>query len=255
METDITRSVPTAMSPNHLGRAFLLGWIKCVTLAVMIIPGESPRMPTSLRIGIDVDDVLTESLPGYLEAFQRYFACKVRIEEAAWEIFRRYPQISPTQMGGFFAELEATDFLGTRPVYPEAVGAIRRLAAAGHRLVVVTGRLMIHQEHTRRLLRDSTILHCFEELVHRDGETAEEYKPRIARERRLDLLIEDELHVAVATARIPIPVLLFDRPWNQGDLPGGVTRVREWEQVLRFVDSLAQVLPRPLQQPDRRLPG
>jgi hypothetical protein len=221
----------------------------------MIIPGESPGVPASLRIGIDVDDVLTESLPGYLDAFDRYFGCKVNIEEAAWEISRRYPQISPTQMGGFFAELEATDFLSTRPVYPEAVEAVRRLAAAGHRLIVVTGRLMIHQEHTRRLLRDSSILHCFEELIHRDGETAEEYKPRIARERRLDLLIEDELHVALATARIPVPVLLFDRPWNQGDLPGGVTRVREWDQVCRIVASLAQVLPRPPQQPDKGLPG
>jgi uncharacterized HAD superfamily protein len=216
----------------------------------MIMTGESPRMPTSLRIGVDVDDVLTESLPGYLEAFQRYFGYKVRIEEAAWEIFRRYPEIPSTQIGGFFAELEATDFLGTRPVYPEAVEAVHRLAAAGHRLVVVTGRLMIHQEHTRRLLRDSSILHCFEELVHRDGEKAEEYKPRIVRERRLDLLIEDELHVALATARIPIPVLLFDRPWNQGNLPGGVTRVREWDQVRRSVDALAQAPHRPLQQPD-----
>ncbi|MBI3085740.1 MAG: hypothetical protein HYY88_08470, partial [candidate division NC10 bacterium] len=48
-------------------------------------------MPGSLRIGIDVDDVLAESLPGYLEAFRRRFGHDVRIEDAAWEIFRRYP--------------------------------------------------------------------------------------------------------------------------------------------------------------------
>ena len=28
----------------------------------------------TLRIGIDVDDVLTESLPGYLDAFRRYWS-------------------------------------------------------------------------------------------------------------------------------------------------------------------------------------
>ena len=128
--------------------------------------GESSRVPGSLRIGIDVDDVLTESLPGYLDAFRRYFGHDVRIEDAAWEIFRRYPQISPIQVGEFFAELEAADFLGTRPVYPDAVEAIRRLAAAGHRLIVVTGRLMTHKEHTRRLLQELSILECFEDLVH-----------------------------------------------------------------------------------------
>ena len=200
--------------------------------------GESARIRTALRIGIDVDDVLAESLPGYLNAFQRYFGHEVRIEDAGWEIFRRYPQISSSQMGGFFAELEATNFLSTRPVYPDAAEAMRRLAAAGHRLVVVTGRLAIHQEQTRRLLKESSILECFEELVHRDGEAAEDYKPRIVRERRLDLLIEDERHVALATARIPVPVLLFDRPWNQGDLPEGVTRVRGWNEVQQLVEGL-----------------
>src|SRR5574337_240358 len=93
-------------------------------------------MPATLRIGIDVDDVLAESLPGYLEAFRRRFGHEVRVEEAAWEIFRRYPEISATQMWGFFSELEASDFLGTRPVYPEAVEAVRSLAADGHRLFV-----------------------------------------------------------------------------------------------------------------------
>jgi uncharacterized HAD superfamily protein len=192
-------------------------------------------VPSNLRIGIDVDDVLAESLPAYLEAFRRRFGHRVRIEEAAWEIFRRYPEISATQMWGFFSELEASDFLGSRPLYPEAVQAVRILAAHGHRLFVVTGRLAQHREHTRRLLGRAGLLELFEDLVHRDGEVTSDYKPRVIRELRLDLLIEDELHVAVAAAAVPIPVLLFDRPWNQADLPRGVTRVTSWEQVVQWV--------------------
>lgn len=196
-------------------------------------------MAVVLRIGIDVDDVLAESLPGYLERFRRRFGQVVRVEEAAWEIFRRYPEISSRQMGGFFDELEATDFLATRPVYPEAMEAVRRLATDGHRLFVVTGRLTQHREHTRRLLQTAGVLNLFEQVVHRDGETAAEYKPRIVRELRLDLLIEDELHVALAVAEVPIPVLLFDRPWNQADLPRGIRRVSTWEQILHLVAESA----------------
>jgi len=51
-------------------------------------------MGGTLRIGVDVDDVLVESLPGYLEAFRSRFGRDVRIEDAAWEIFPRYPEIS-----------------------------------------------------------------------------------------------------------------------------------------------------------------
>jgi uncharacterized HAD superfamily protein len=65
------------------------------------------------------------------------------------------------------------------------------------------------------------------------------YKPRVVRERGLDVLIEDELPVAVATVRVPVPVLLVDRPWNQGDVPQGVTRVANWDRVLQFVDAKA----------------
>lgn len=200
-------------------------------------------MPAVLRIGIDVDDVLAESLPGYIERFRRRFGRVVKVDEAAWEIFRRFPEIPTEQMDGFFDELEATDFLGTRPVYPEAVEAVRKLAADGHRLFVVTGRLTQHRDHTRRLLQKAGLVDLFEELVHRDGETSAEYKPRIVRELRLDLLIEDELHVALAAAEVPVPVLLFDRPWNQADLPSGMARVSSWDEVRRHVASLAAARP------------
>ena len=196
-------------------------------------------MAASLRIGVDVDDVLAESLPGYLMAFRSYIGRDVEIEDAAWEIFARYPEIPAEEMWRFFAKLDETDFLGTRPVYADAANAMRALVGAGHRLVVVTGRLLAHRDHTRRLLQNAGIAGLFEDLVHRDGEAAAEYKPRVVRERRLDLLIEDELHVAVAAALVPVPVLLFDRPWNQGDLPGGITRVATWNHVLRWVEAAA----------------
>ncbi len=191
---------------------------------------------THLRIGIDVDDVVAESLPGYLEAFRNYFGHSVRLEDAAWEVFRSYPQISDAELAGFFGSLEASNFLRSRPVYPEAARAIARLAAAGHQLVVVSGRLAEHLDHTKFLLRGAGILEHFEELVHRSEERATEYKPRVVRERHLDVLIEDELHVAQAVAAIPIPVLLFDRPWNQGAVPAGIFRVVEWNDILAWVE-------------------
>ena len=212
-------------------------------------------MASALRIGVDVDDVLAESLPGYLDAFRRYFGHEVKVEDAMWEISRRYPDIPAPAWSGFYAELEATDFLATRPVYPDAVAGVRSLAGRGHRLVVVTGRLTVHREHTRRLLQRAGIAELFEELVHRDGEAAVDYKPRIVREKRLQLLIEDELHVALAAAQVPVPVFLVDRPWNQGDLPQNVTRVGSWDQLLRLVEASAAHAAVPDGDPTRCVSG
>jgi uncharacterized HAD superfamily protein len=205
------------------------------------IGGDVARM---LRIGVDVDDVLVESLPAYLAAFRRRFQRDVPLAEAAWEIFRRFPEIASSAMWEFYAELDAARFLASRPVYREAAGGVRALAEAGHRLVVVTGRLAKNAGETRQLLAEAGLLELFEALIHRDGEaSAMEFKPRIVRERRLDLLIDDELHVAKAVACLPVPVLLFDRPWNQGDLPAGILRVHTWEDVLRAVALHAQSPP------------
>ena len=212
-------------------------------------------MAPVLRIGVDVDDVLAESLPGYLDAFRRYFGHEVKVEDAMWEISRRYPDIPARAWSGFYAELEATDFLATRPVYPEAVAGVRTLAGRGHRLVVVTGRLTMHRDHTRRLLQGAGIAELFEDLVHRDGEAAVDYKPRIVREKRLQLLIEDELHVALAAAKVPVPVFLLNRPWNQGDLPQNVMRVGGWDQLLPLVEASAAHAALPTGVPARRAPG
>jgi uncharacterized HAD superfamily protein len=191
-----------------------------------------------VRIGVDVDDVLVESLPEYLRQFEAYFGHRVPLEEAAWEIFRRFPQIPPDRQERFYAHLDRVDFLVTRPAYPEAVAAVRTLAAQGHSLIVVTGRYATHASHTRRLLAGAGILDAFSALVHRDGEPTQTYKARTAKAWGLDLLVDDELHVAASVAPTA-PVLLMDRPWNRETPPAGVTRVAGWDQVLAHVARAA----------------
>ena len=131
----------------------------------------------------------------------------VALEEAAWEIFRRFPEIPAEEIRGFYAELETTEFLATRPVYPEAVAGVRTLAAAGHRLFVVTGRLSQHRDHTRRMLEGAGLLGLFEDLVHRDGESLAGYKPRVLRELGLQLVqqaVEEtpQQHARAAAAQL-----------------------------------------------------
>src|SRR3989304_7750011 len=87
----------------------------------------------SLRIGIDIDDVMTHSLPEFLDAFNRRFGLKVPVTEARWEIFRRHPEIPADAIAASFEELYRADFLGSRPLLPRARGGIEGLPRAGHR--------------------------------------------------------------------------------------------------------------------------
>lgn len=50
--------------------------------------------------------------------------------------------------------------------------------------------------------------------------------------------VDDALHNAREIAAHGVPVFMPDRPWNQGPLPPGITRVHSWPEI---VDGLRQI--------------
>lgn len=185
-----------------------------------------------MRIGVDIDDVLVETMPAYLRAFEERFGRAVPLAEASWDPFQWHPDIPSPDRLAFFDDLRRTRFMFTRTAFPEALPAVRALCAAGHTLVIVSGRPQLHLADTEEMLQRIGIRECFTEIVHRDGEAIPQYKRRAARDRRLDVLVEDEFPAARAVAEVGVPVLLMDRPWNQGSLPARVERVASWAEAL-----------------------
>jgi uncharacterized HAD superfamily protein len=188
-----------------------------------------------MRIGIDVDDVLADSLPHFLEAFNRRFGLQVPISQAAWEISRHHPEIPPGEIGAFFDELYRIDFLGSRPLLSGAKEGVEALSHAGHHLSIVTGRLRRDREITERWLEAVGLAPFFQEIADRDGVPALLHKCRVVETLALDLLLDDELHVALKVAELPLQVLLFDKPWNQGPLPKHVLRIPAWSCILSWL--------------------
>jgi hypothetical protein len=184
-----------------------------------------------MRIGIDIDDVLADSLPHFVQAFNRRFGLQTPVGEAGWEIFRSHPEIPPEEIRAFFAELTQANFFGSRPLLPGAREGVAQLHREGHRLFIITGRLLQDRDVTERWLVQAELSSFFQEVVCRDGTHAPLHKRQAAARLRLDLLLEDEYEVALSAAELPVHVLLFDRPWNQGPLPSGILRIRSWPEV------------------------
>lgn len=190
----------------------------------------------TMRIGIDIDDVLADSLPAFLEGFNRRFGLEVPMTEAGWEIFRRYPEIPAEDIRAFFAELSHMDFLGSRPILTGAREGVERLHQAGHRLFVITGRLRQDRGATERWLNAAGFSSFFQEIADRDGVDTALHKRRAAKRLQLNVLLDDEYEVALSVAELPVRVLLFDRPWNRGSLPPRITRIHSWADVLTYFD-------------------
>src|SRR3989304_3919248 len=133
-----------------------------------------------MRIGIDIDDVMADSLPRYLQAFNRRFGLKVPVTEARWEIFRRHPEIPADAIAAFFEELYRADFLGSRPLVPGAMEGIEELHRAGHRLFIITGRPRRDRAITERWMEARGLSHFFDAIEDRDGLDAPLHKRRAA---------------------------------------------------------------------------
>jgi hypothetical protein len=185
-----------------------------------------------MRIGVDIDDVLVETMPAYLRAFEERFGRPVPLAQARWDPFELFPDIPPHERLAFFDALRRSRFMFTRPAHPDAPPAVRALAAAGHTLVVLSGRPQPHLGETEEMLKRIGIRDCFAAIVHRDGETIAEYKRREAGRLGLDVLVEDEFPAACAVAEAGVPVLLMDRPWNQGPLSPRMVRIVSWAEAL-----------------------
>lgn len=191
-----------------------------------------------MRIGIDLDDVLADSLPHYLRAFNARFGFEVRLADAAWRIADRFPQIPRQEADDFFSELIADGFFSSRSLLPHAKKAVETLADDGHDLFIITGRTPRDERITMDWLTRVGVRSHFEAVVHRTCDPVERHKADVASGLGLGLFIEDELTVALAVADAAIPVLLFDRPWNQGPLHGNVRRIESWHQALTQIAAL-----------------
>ncbi len=166
------------------------------------------------------------------------------LEQADWEIFRVFPEIPPPARRAFWRTLEDERFLFQRPLNPEAATAIRRLRELGHDLFLVTGRLPWHRAPTLAWLAAQGLGETFQDLLVKQLRLPrEKHKREAAATLRVDAFVEDERRTAEALATLPLTVFLLDRPWNQGPLLPGLTRVRDWAEILAHLTPVSGTVP------------
>jgi uncharacterized HAD superfamily protein len=183
-----------------------------------------------LNIGIDIDGTVTE--PYYwLPAANRYFNTQVKPEEITdYEIHKA--------MG-----IERQDYERFYAAYGRMLHGNAKLRAgvhetlhgfsASHGLHFITAR----EEDMRDISADWLQKHDLpaSTLWHVGGRN----KSVQAKKLGCDVFLEDCYQNAIMLAEAGIPVLLLDLNYNQGTLPKIVTRVKNWHQIRRTIESMS----------------
>jgi len=191
------------------------------------------KKSAGLKIGIDIDNVISDSYPAYIDRFNEVYQTNIRYEEIVDFYYLEKYWKENGRRKSFSIELLLHDeeFQLTLPPFNQAREIIRKWHKKGFLIHYITARPPFTEKVTKKWLRmhgffaGATVDFC-------DYRSDAKFKKEVADKLDIDILIEDSKEIAET---VKIPVLLLDRPWNQGNLPGNVFRVKSWEEIDQFI--------------------
>ncbi|MHB1043252.1 MAG: 5' nucleotidase, NT5C type [Eubacteriales bacterium] len=180
-----------------------------------------------MRLGVDIDGVLADSLALWVRELNRFFRKEKKVEEIhLYDISQTYG-ITSKQLEEFMSA-RGSFIMSQVPLMRDAGYYLRRIRHY-HEIFIVTAREDKYERETREWLLRHGLPH--DELVL----LGSHQKQSACKGMSLGALVEDTLEIGLNVSAAGVPVLLFDAPYNQGSLPPLVFRQRSWEEVFRTV--------------------
>jgi 5'(3')-deoxyribonucleotidase len=190
-----------------------------------------------MKIGIDLDEVLVDFLPAFIEYHNAVYGTSLGREDffsyRYWEIIGGTREEAIQKVHDFH---QTSYFKNLKPIIgaQEALGLLRR----GNDLFIITSRQNSITEITRqwigRYFPDIFSDVCLTNSYSRSGDskTKKEYCDLLG----IDFLIDDQLDYALECLAPKRKVLLLDCPWNKSEkLPPGIKRVCSWKEIIASI--------------------
>lgn len=195
-----------------------------------------------MRICCDMDDILCETAATLCTVAEREFGARVAYADVREFDLQKVFGLTDGQMRRFMEVSHLPDCLLSYPETRGAVAGVRALAAAGHRVEIVTGRPSSSYRATEAWLRTAglgdlpvTYVDKYGRAYATDGDAPAMVTLDELRRRRYDIVIDDSPVVLPRFASwLEARVLVFDRPWNvRFPLAANMVRVDGWAGILR----------------------
>lgn len=192
-------------------------------------------------IAVDFDDVLMDFNAGFLVSHNNLYKTTLTYEDLIdydnWERVYGTDKETMTDRAKHF--YHSPEHMLVSPVIG-AVEAITQLSKT-YSLQIVTSRPATVRENTLKWLDQHfpKLFHDyhFTNIYAADMDIKPRSKPEVCKEIGAVVLIDDALRHASDVANSGIPALLPDRPWNRSHTPEGVTRVKNWDDVVKWVET------------------
>ena len=192
-----------------------------------------------MKIGIDIDDVITETMKGYLKEINKNREKEIDFEEVNgslfWkEVFGFSKEQTKKFLDGFF-EMKAYEL-----ELIEGVKEILSKLNKDHEIYFITSRPPMFQKQTKEYLKkhmpeiEPKVFHSEVNALVEAGKD----KIDLCEELGIDLIIEDQKRFARNCAERGLKVILFRRPWNDNmEEHENIIRVKTWNEILEKINE------------------
>lgn len=183
-----------------------------------------------MRIGIDIDGVVSDSYPAWLGELNRHYGKNITVLED-YEMHLVF-DVPYDDMNHFFVKNVEHLFDIPRPMKGAREG-LERILQAGHEVVYVTARSQDEEKYTLNWMKKYGI--PYEQILF----TGEKSKVDYVKQWKLEFFIEDYMVNAQAISEAGVPVLLLNASYNQGKLPERVTRCHSWQDIIKEIECFS----------------
>jgi uncharacterized HAD superfamily protein len=174
-----------------------------------------------MRIGLDLDGVVVDSIGRWIEVLNRHAGTAYQPGDL--------PETYGTPELAAVSDRHELEMLIAPGPMAGAVGALRRLSAQGHRLIVITARAPRLRRLTEAWLDYYGI--AVDRMHFLEGGS----KVQVALEERVEVMVEDAPKNALALAEGGVPVLLFGAPYNRDVRHPLIHRCDGWGEAERLL--------------------
>ena len=185
----------------------------------------------TIRVGIDLDDVLFDTVPAWLKRHNEITGDNVEPEDVkSWDIAQ---YLNKGSRDSFFYILQQSDFWQTVEPVKDAIAYMWKLCTE-HDNIEVYVVTSTHYSTTDKKMRHLYKLFPFLDDMHSVIITGDKYTID------LDILVDDNPENLCMSKKGVVKVL-FDRPHNEWcDVEGiGALRVYNWKQLYGYITTLA----------------
>ncbi len=181
-----------------------------------------------MRIGIDIDGVVSDSYRAWVKELNRHFGTNI-LELKNYDMHLDFG-VSWEEMGKYFEDNVAYLFDIPHPIAGAKEG-IEKILQEGHEVTYVTARSLDEKEYTLRWMKNHRSPH--EEILFTSFQSKVDYVLNW----KLEVFLEDFLGNAQEISQAGVPVLLLDASYNQGELPSGIIRCQNWQEIVELIEK------------------